>query len=78
MPSNLNPNCAPYAYYEIVEMNSVTYPVPAEYVTMQYPDPDTVTISVTSAQMDALGGHSTLTLRLRARSTILTDLADDM
>ena len=34
VPSDLDPNCAPYASYEIVESDSVNYPVPTEYVAM--------------------------------------------
>ena len=51
--------------------------MPTEYVVMQNPDPSTVTISVTSAQLDALGGHSSFTLKLRARSIVLTDLKNN-
>ena len=36
---------------------------------MQSPDPMTVTIAVSSAQMDALGGHTAFVINLTARST---------
>ena len=57
VPSDLDPKCDPYSDYEIIERDPVGNPVPTEYVMLQSPDPRTVTIAVTSAQMDALGGH---------------------
>ena len=57
VPNDLDPLCTPYSDYEIIENDQAGDPVPTEYVTLQFPDPRTITIAVTSAQMDDLGGH---------------------